>query len=64
MLRIMHVILLTAGILFIGSLVKHWFPIMSNTAFSAGTFPVTYWLLFLMAMGVIAYMAIRKKGRR
>lgn len=65
-------VLMTAGVLFVSGLVAHHFPQVRTTAFNlpdpnadiGGTFPVSYWLLFLIVMAIMAFWANGKKGRR
>lgn len=58
-------VLMTAGILFLGGMMAHHFPTMRNTATNVGTYPVSYWAIFLMVMGIAAIWATKgKKGKR
>lgn len=61
-------VLMTAGILFLSGMMANKFPSVRAPAFSipanGTTYPISYWLCFLIAMIVVAVWANRKKGRR
>lgn len=58
-------VFMTAGILFLSGMMVNKFPAVRNTATNVGTYPVSYWAIFLVMMVILGVWATRgKKGRR
>jgi hypothetical protein len=67
MKNIIVFIFMASGVLFLGRLIAGSVPKVQHVAFNLGSYHISYWVVLLVAMGLMAFWALRgenkKKGR-